>query len=80
MPRRILSCVELFDVALAGGVDVLGFGDEAHVFAAGDAGLGEDSFVRLEVLAVDDEQLVLVELHFLRDAAGSGRRCRCSRR
>ena len=40
----------------------------SHVFAAGDSGLGENSFVLPQVLAVDDEQLVLVELDFLRDA------------
>jgi hypothetical protein len=36
---------ELVGVALAGRVDVLGFGDEPHVVAAGDSLLGEDVFV-----------------------------------
>jgi hypothetical protein len=57
---------ELIGVALAGRVDVLGFGNEAHVVAAGDALLAEDGFVGTQVFAVHDHELVLVELHFLR--------------
>ena len=59
---------ELFDVPLGCGVDVLGFGDEPHVVAARDAAIVEDLFVRPQVLAVDDEQLVLIELDLLRKA------------
>ena len=49
-----LQFLELIGVALAGGVDVLGFCDESHVVAAGDALVAEDFFVGTQVFAVDD--------------------------
>ncbi len=44
---------------------MFGFGEEAHLVAAGDSAVAEDPLVAREVRAVDDEQLMLVELDFL---------------
>ena len=49
-------------------MDVLGLGDEFHLIVALDAVVAENVFELVEILAVDDQQLVLVELDFLRDA------------
>src|SRR5262245_8533402 len=51
--------------AVAGGVDVLGFGDELQLVLAADAEAVKDRLIRRERFAIDDEQLVLVELNFL---------------
>ena len=46
---------------------MLGLGDEPQLIVAGDPPLPEDRLVLPQLLAVDDQQLVLVELHFLRN-------------
>src|SRR5262245_9640450 len=62
-----LEFFELLGIALGGRVDVLGLGDELHVLATVEMAVDEDAFVRRELRAVDDQELVLVELHFLWD-------------
>src|SRR5438876_8470566 len=60
---------ELFEPlaeAVAGRVHMLGFGDELHLRIGTDAEAIEHGFEAGERLAIDDEQLVLVELNLLR--------------
>ena len=47
---------------------MFGLGDELHLVVAGDPMLPERLFVVVEILAVDDQQFVLIELDFLGDA------------
>ncbi len=63
---EVLQLFKLFGVLLAGGVDVLPFGDEPQGVAAVQAVVFENVLEALEVVSVDDEQLVLVELDFHR--------------
>src|SRR3990172_3189758 len=60
--------LELSGEAIAGGMDVLGLGDELHFIVAADTPLGKGLLELIQPGAVDDQQLVLVELNFLRDA------------
>src|SRR5579872_1298181 len=46
---------------------VFGFGDKSHFFQTGKSRLLEDAFEVGKVLAVHDQQLVFVELHFQRN-------------
>jgi hypothetical protein len=58
---------ELLGIPIAGRMDMFCFGDEADGFVPAYPVLQENLFERREVFAVDDQQFVLVELHFQRD-------------
>ena len=48
-------------------MNVFGFGDELHGVVAHHFSARQDLFEHREIVAVDDEQLVLVELHLDRN-------------
>src|SRR5690606_37139092 len=60
--------IELLDVPIVRRMDVFRFGQELDLVVARNAVAGEDFFKTFERPAVGDEQLMFVELDFLRSA------------
>src|ERR1700685_3114901 len=66
--QPITQLLELLEVLFARRMDVFGLRDELDLFVAVDRKAFEDRLEFRQVLAVDDQQLVLVELHLERNA------------
>jgi hypothetical protein len=64
--EAVAEFLELFAVDVVGRVEVFGFGDELEGVVSLEAEVFEDLFEGFEILGVDEEELVLVELHFHR--------------
>ena len=62
--QAILQLLEPALELVTRGVDVFRFGNELEVFFATQTSVGEDRFEFGKILAVHDDHLVLIELHF----------------